>query len=189
MVGRITSASLAARARTWWEQEPGLLERECAAMAALAPDLEWHPEGAGHWKGPVPPWPFDRAAPDGLDNLLAGRRLLVRVVYGHAFPVAPPSLWALDPEPELVHRLDHAWHVNGDGSLCLLRSPAAWSGREPAAELVAKAAGWFVEYLLFSGGQITTMTSTGIGADTSLDALISSAGANSGPESEKPAAS
>ena len=181
MPGAITAATLGDRARTWWQQEPGLLQREMAAMAALAPDLRWQPQGAGSWEGPAPLWPFERAAPEGLSALTGGRRLRVHVAYGHAFPMAPPGVWPLDPEPELAHRLNHAWHVNGDGSLCLLSSAAAWSGREPAAELVAKAAGWFVEFLLFSRGLIEAMTSTGVGVDVSLDALISDTGTHRGP--------
>lgn len=181
MPGAITAATLGKRAQTWWQQERGLLLRETAAMASLAPDLRWQPPGAGAWEGPAPLWPFDRPAPQGLNELTGGRQLRVRVAYGHAFPMAPPSVWSLDPEPELAHRLDHAWHVNGDGSLCLLASAAAWNGREPAAELVAKAAGWFIEFLLISKGLIETMTSTGVGVDVSLDALISSIGTNQGP--------
>lgn len=178
MTGVITTAALGERARTWWQQEPDLLRRETAAMAALAPDLRWQPLGAGSWEGPAPLWPFGRPAPEGLSALTGGRRLRVHVAYGHAFPMAPPSVWPLEPEPELIHRLDHSWHVNGDGSLCLLHSAAAWSGREPAAELVAKACGWFIEYLLFSRGLIEAMTSAGIGADASLDVLICDAGAD-----------
>ena len=181
MPGTITTVTLGERARTWWQQEPGLLQREMAAMTALAPDLRWQPQGAGSWEGPAPLWPFERPAPEGLNALTGGRRLQVHVIYGHAFPMAPPTLWSLDPEPELAHRLNHAWHVNGDGSLCLLASAATWTGREPAAELVAKAAGWFVEFLLFSRGLIEAMTSTGIGVDVSLDALINDAGTDCGP--------
>ncbi|MEZ0108760.1 hypothetical protein ABH920_002761 [Catenulispora sp. EB89] len=172
MPGAITAAMLGERARTWWQEEPALLLRETVAMATLAPDLHWQPQGAGLWQGSAPWWPFDRPAPAGLDALSSGRTLKVQVAYGHGFPVAAPSIWALDPEPQLAHRLNHAWHVNGDGSLCLLASPAVWSGREPAAELVAKAVGWFIEYLLLSRGLIEAMTNTGIGADPSLDTLI-----------------
>jgi len=172
MPDAITAATLGERARTWWQGEPGLLRRETSAMSALAPDLRWQPQGAGSWEGLAPLWPFERPVPEGLNTLTGGRRLLVHVAYGHAFPMAPPSVWSLEPEPELAHRLDHAWHVNGDGSLCLLSSAAAWSGREPAAELVAKAAGWFIEFLMFSRGLIEAMTSTGVGVDISLDALI-----------------
>lgn len=181
MTGVITTGALGERARTWWQQEPGLLHRETAAMAALASDLRWEPLGAGSWEGLAPLWPFERPAPEGLGALTGGRRLRVHVAYGHGFPMAPPMVWPLDPEPELAHRLDHSWHVNGDGSLCLLHSAAAWSGREPAAELVAKASGWFIEYLLFSWGLIEAMTSTGISADTSLDAVVRDAEASQVP--------
>lgn len=180
MTGAITSKTLRARAETWWQREPELLERERAAMSVLAPELTWHAEGAGSWQGRAPLWPFERPTPQGLGLVLGGRRLHLHLAYGHAFPVAPPALWPLDPQPEPAQRLDHSWHVNGDGSLCLLQSAAAWSGREPAAELVAKASGWFIEYVLLSRGQIEAMTSTGISTDDSLDALISRAAAERG---------
>jgi hypothetical protein len=87
-----------------------------------------------------------------------------------------PSVWPVDPEPSIEQRTQHSWHVNGDGSLCLLEGAAAWTAREAAAELVVKAAGWFIEYLLMSAGVITRMTSAGLAADPSMDAIITRAG-------------
>lgn len=171
----LTLAALRDRARTWWTEEPGLLRREQAAMAVVAPDLAWVATGAGSWEGPTLAWPFDRAMPEGLDALLAGRRLRVRLEYGHAFPVTAPVVWPVEPEPSAEQRTLHAWHVNGDGSLCLLETPTAWTGREPAAELVVKAAGWFIEYLLMNADLITSMTSAGMAADQSMDAIIARA--------------
>ena len=174
----VTLTDLARRARTWWAEEPALLRRERDAMSVVAPDLIWTANGAGSWAGLAPAWPFGRPAPPGLDALLAGRRLSVLLTYGHAFPMTAPAVWAIDPEPSIEQRTQHAWHVNGDGSLCLLEAAAAWTGREPAAELVVKAAGWFIEYLLMRCGLITSMTSAGLAADQSMDAVITGAGGN-----------
>lgn len=177
----VTLTDLASLARTWWTEEPALLRKEHDAMAVVAPDLTWTGKGAGSWEGPVPAWPFERPAPPGLDALLAGRRLRVLVAYGHAFPMTTPVVWAIYPEPSIEQRTEHAWHVNGDGSLCLLEAAAAWTGREAAAELVAKAAGWFIEYLLMCRGLIASMTNVGLAADPSVDAIISRAGSG-GPD-------
>jgi hypothetical protein len=144
-------------------------------MARTAPDLIWSGQGAGSWTGLVPAWPFDRAAPAGLETFLTGRRLRALLTYGHAFPMTPPAVWPLDPEPSIEQRTQHAWHVNGDGSLCLIETIAAWTGRDPAAELIVKAAGWFIEHLLMSVGLITRMTSTGLGSDVSMDEVITRA--------------
>jgi hypothetical protein len=113
---------------------------------------------------------------------MAGRRLRVQLAYGHAFPMIPPAVWPLDPEPSIGQRTQHAWHVNGDGSLCLLETMAAWTGRDPAAELIIKAAGWFIEYLLMSAGLITRMTSSGLSSDVSIDEVITRASTAARPE-------
>lgn len=177
----ITLTGLAGRARTWWAEDPSLLRRERDAMSVIAPDLNWTADGAGWWAGLAPTWPFGRPAPPGLDALLAEHRLRVLVTYGHAFPMTAPAVWAVDPEPAIEQRTQHAWHVNGDGSLCLLEAAAAWTGREAAAELVVKASGWFIEYLLMRRGVVTSMTSDGLAADLSVDAVITRAG-NSKPD-------
>lgn len=159
--------------RSWVEAERRRVALEQTAMAALAPELVWdagHP--AGGWDGYAPVWPFGRDAPPGLDVFLAGRRLLLRVDYPQAFPLAEPVLWPVDPEPPIIARTDHRWHLNGSGSLCLLRTAADWTGQEPAAELVRKAAGWFLEYLLMEAGTVTEMTEAGLVADTSRDTLF-----------------
>jgi hypothetical protein len=135
--------------------------------------MEWlDDEAAGGWDGPAPAWPFARAAPAGLDELLDGRRLRVRVLYLQAFPSVEPRLEPIDPEPPIVRRILHEWHLNGDGTLCLLRTADLWTGRETAADLVVKASGWFIEYLLMERGVIEEMTENGINDDDSLDRLI-----------------
>lgn len=155
------------------EAEPERFEAERGAMAAVAADMEWlDDEPAGGWEGRVPAWPFERAVPLGLDELLEGRRLRVRVHYRQAFPSVEPTLEPIDPEPPIERRILHSWHLNGDGTLCLLRTADLWTGRESAADLVVKASGWFIEYLLMERGAIEHMTENGINHDDSLDAII-----------------
>ena len=159
--------------QTWLEAEPERVEAERLEMARLAPEMAWlDDESAGGWEGIAPKWPFGRAEPDGLDNLLAGRRLRLRVEYSQAYPMVEPTLIPLDPEPPIERRVLHSWHVKGDGSLCLLQTATDWTGRDTAADLVVKASGWFIEYLLFDCGAVTTMTEDGLFADDSLDKLI-----------------
>jgi hypothetical protein len=161
----------------WMEAEPRRLEWEIEAMAAVAPDLTWldvSPElPAGGWEGTIPKWPFERDRPDpGLD-LLVPDPLAVRVEMKQSFPASPPTLWPLlDPPPDPIYRTQTDWHINGEGSLCLLQTADLWTGRDPAADLVAKAAGWFIEYRLMEEELVEKMTINGICADASLDDLI-----------------
>jgi hypothetical protein len=157
----------------WREAEPQRLVREREEMASLASDLEWLDERpAGGWWGRAPEWPFQRARPDGLDNLLAGRRLLLEVEYSEGFPMAEPRLWPLEPEPPIERRIQHIWHLNGNGTLCLLRTASDWNGSECAAQLVVKASGWVIEYLLMEAGAIEAMSEEGIYSDAQFDPLI-----------------
>jgi hypothetical protein len=158
--------------QSWQEAEPTRVATERTAMAESAPEMRWTDDGAGGWEGTAPAWPFERDQPAGLERLLKGRRLRLRVAYSEAFPAIEPALRPLDPEPPIQRRTDHAWHINGDGTLCLLRTADLWTGRETAADLVVKAAGWFIEYLLMEAGAIRMMTENGINSDTSLDATI-----------------
>lgn len=159
--------------QSWMAAESERLQRERDTMHAVAPDMTWLDDApAGGWEGFVPQWPLPRPAPDGLDDLLAGRRLLLRVTYKQAFPAIEPILTPIDPEPDISRRVDHDWHINGDGSLCLLRDADLWTGRETAADLVVKAAGWFVEFLLLEQGAIPAMTENGIHTDDSVDQVI-----------------
>lgn len=157
----------------WMEAEPQRLDRERDEMTLLAPDLKWLDDrAAGGWRGHIPEWPFPRPRPHGLDNLLAGRSLLLEVEYGQAFPMVEPRLWPLDPEPPIERRIQHIWHLNGNGTLCLLRTASDWNGSECAAQLVVKSSGWFIEYLLMEAGAIETMTEQGIYSDAQLDPLL-----------------
>ena len=82
----------------------------------------------------------------------------------------------LDPQPDPMVRTQHAWHVNGDGTLCLLQTASDWDGTGTAAELVLKAAGWFLEYLLMEAGRIEQMSTAGIVNDDSWDDLLTATG-------------
>lgn len=142
-------------------------------MAAAAPGLAWRGDlPAGGWQGLAPVWAASRPMPEGLQSFLAGRRMRLRITYSEGFPMVPPRLYPLDPEPEVIARTDHRWHVEGDGALCLMQSTSDWHPSETAADLVRKASGWFVEYLLMTEGHIDQMTERGLVEDASLDDLI-----------------
>jgi hypothetical protein len=159
--------------RSWLTAEPRRASAERAAMAAVASELVWdETSSSGGWRGLAPVWPFDRPAPPTLEVFLAGRRLTLRVDYPQAFPLAEPVLRPLDPEPELLTRTQHRWHVNGNGSLCLLQRADDWTGEEHAAELVRKAAGWFLEFLLMQARVVGGMTEAGLAEDDSRDRLL-----------------
>jgi hypothetical protein len=159
--------------RSWMEAEPERLAKEREVMAELAPEMVWVDDApAGGWEGLVPAWPFERPEPEGLAELLDGRQLRLRVEYRQAFPSAEPRLVPLDPDPPIKRRVLESWHLMGDGSLCLLRTADLWTGRETAADLVVKASGWFIEYLLMEQEAIERMTVDGIYEDDSLDDLI-----------------
>jgi hypothetical protein len=83
-----------------------------------------------------------------------------------------PILIPLHPEVPLDRRTMHDWHVNGDGSLCLSQRATDWQPGDTAADLVLKAAGWFIEYRLIEEGSREAMTERGIVNDDGLDYLI-----------------
>ena len=164
---------------SWVDAEPGIVERERAAMAAHAPEMAWRDNlvwmeqrRAFGWAGCAPSWGADRPKPAGVDELLAGRRLELVVIYPEAFPSVPASLFPTDPDVPLDRRTLSLWHVNGDGSLCLMQAADDWQPTDTAAALVRKAAGWFIEYLLVDAGEIERMTERGIFDDTSLDEIL-----------------
>jgi hypothetical protein len=164
---------------SWIAAEPGILEREQFAMAKYAPDLKWHDdlvwrEGrrAFGWVGSAPEWAADRPKPVGVDELLKGRRLKLEVIYPEAFPAVPVALFPTDPDVPLDRRTFNRWHVNGNGSLCLMQSADDWQLTDTAAALVRKASGWFIEYLLLEAGETEQMTERGIFEDTSRDEVL-----------------
>jgi hypothetical protein len=169
----MTSARL-----SWTETEPDVLQREQEAMAQHAPDMVWSPcvparrrELPG-WRGEAPRWPAQRAEPRGLDQLLGAKRLKLMVAYPEGFPMVEPVLIPADPEIPPVRRTMHDWHVMGDGSLCLSQRATDWQPGDTAADLVVKAAGWFIEYRLLEEGKRDSMTERGLVNDDQLDDLI-----------------
>lgn len=158
----------------WYEAEPAAYEREKRAMPLVAPDLGWVDDlPAGGWRGPVPVWPFERAVPPGLDAFLGSGRLIVEVAYSQAHPMVAPRVRPLEPEPSWYARTQQAWHVNGDGTLCLMQATDDWHPTDTAADLVVKAAGWYLEFLLMERSVIEAMTERGLVHDDSLDRLLS----------------
>jgi hypothetical protein len=167
----------------WTDAEPGIKERDGAAIRAFAPGMEYlHPVATsglvfhGGWKGRLPIWPFDRAKPAGLAALL-DEGVLVQVSYPAAYPMVPPRIYALDPEPTIEQRTQHIWHVAPGGSLCLLQSEGDWTPQATPVDLLLKAAGWHIEYALMKAGVVDTMTTNGIVNDGSRDTLIAEAAA------------
>lgn len=148
-------------------------------MKRWAPDLQWREDllwrqgrRARGWVGRVPRWTADREEPPGAADLLAGRQLELEVLYPEAFPAVPPVLFPRDPEVPLERRTLSTWHVNGDGSLCLMQASDDWHLDDTAADLVRKASGWFIEYLLLEAGEIEKMSERGIFTDMSLDPVL-----------------
>jgi hypothetical protein len=170
---------------TWWQCEPRRLARDRAEISERFPGLERHGRGAGAWVGRLHRWPFARSEPPRLVDLIGFDGLKVEVEYGHAYPMVAPLIRPLDPEPGLLERTNHKWHVMGDGSLCLLQDDAAWTGRESIVGLLLKAAGWRVEYALMKADLIDAMTLRGIVDDDQLDHLVALA-ADSGTADDEP---
>lgn len=158
----------------WREAEPTVLEHERREMAERAPEMVWSNEApAGGWVGLAPTWPNGLTPPSGLDRLLKGRRLRLSVNYTQGFPMAPPDVIPLDPAPPAERRADHRWHLNGDGSMCLLFSAADWPENATAADVVEKASGWFVEYLALEAGLIEEMSEAGpLSGNARLDSAL-----------------
>jgi len=161
--------------RTWWQCEPRRLARDQHEVSSWCPDLQWVAQGAGGWTGQLPRWPFERPEPDGLVALIGKVGMPVFVIYGHGYPMVPPSVFSLDPEPQVTEWTLHRWHVNGDGSLCLLQDDVMWEPRQSVVDLLLKAAGWRIEYALVKAGVVDGMSPNGIVTDGSRDDLIASA--------------
>ncbi len=164
---------------SWVEADAARAKREQAEMQRWAPDMRWRSDltwpdgrvGAG-WEGLAPAWGGDRPEPLGVGNLLDGRRLRLTVVCPEAFPVVAPDLYPLDPDVPIERRTQHKWHVNGDGSLCLMQAADDWQPENSAADLVRKAAGWHIEYRLVDAGELDRMTERGIYVSDEIDALL-----------------
>ncbi len=157
--------------RSWWEDDPGRLAQEIDDIGSVAPALEWTPEGAGHFSGALPVWPFTRPEPAGLSNLV-DQPLRARVAYGHGFPAVPPIRYPWEPQPDVTLRSFTQYHVLPNGGLCLLRDADQWDLFSRTSDLILKASGWMIEFALFQRGKIPNMTVNGIVTDEQLDHLI-----------------
>lgn len=156
---------------TWIDRDPARYRRDRRDIESTFPDLVWHADAAGGWDGVLPLWPFERPAPHGLhDAGLAG--LHVEVRYLEAYPMVPPTIRAVEPEPSFNEWTVHGWHVNGDGTLCLLLTAGMWDPQSSVVELLLKAAGWRLEYALRKAGRLSAMTGSGIVSDDTLDEQI-----------------
>ncbi len=167
---------------SWLEAEPTAAALERQRMSEVAPGLAWLERPSGGWVGSMPLWPFERDCPDGLNDFVMGRALQVRIEYPQSYPMAEPLFVPLKPQPPLAVRSWSQWHVLPNGGLCLLQDAAVWDGSDTAADLVPKASGWFLEYLLMKRGVISEMTVNGIASDDCLDRYF--AVTDSHPEAE-----
>ncbi len=166
---------LQARARTWWHDQPARLQRDLDDLAASGMDLAWSATDSGLLTGRLPIWPFARPAPAGLKELFDGQGLAVEVTFGHGYPMVCPGVRPVDPSPPLARWTQHKWHVNGNGTLCLLQSADAWDPLTPLSDVLRKSASWRVEYALLEAGVIDTMTLRGIVDNDELDHLVAEA--------------
>lgn len=157
---------------TWWQDDRRRLDRDADEIDAMFPELTWKPVAAGQWTGRLPRWPFSRSEPVLLSSLIGLGGLTVEVAYTQAYPMVPPRIYPLDPQPEIGEWTVHAWHVNGDGSLCLLRDEAMWDPAGSVTDLLLKAAGWRIEYALMKRRVVSMMSDNGIVSDPSLDGLV-----------------
>lgn len=165
----------------WHEVETDRLARDIEEINIFAPGLEFEPgPGDGHflhhgrWHGQLPVWPMSRPEPKGLAAVVPVG-LTVEVWYSAAYPMLPPSIYPFAPEPLIIQRSQHDWHVAPDGSLCLLQTLASWDPRWSVVELLRRASGWRVEYALMNAGLVESMTLCSIVDDSSRDHLISEA--------------
>lgn len=165
----------------WTDAEPSRLKRDIAEVTAFAPGLTYLPPDRrvdefvlphGGWKGVLPVWPFAREAPRGLNELVP-EGLLFILEYPSAYPMVPPIIHPLRPEPEPIEMTQAAWHVLPAGGLCLLRSDGAWLPEASVTELLLKAAGWRIEYALMKAGVIEKMSVNGMVSSSELDGLVS----------------
>lgn len=164
----------------WTQDEPARLKRDQSEVAAFAPLLQYRaPEPGndtefrhGGWVGELPLWPFERPQPEGLGDLIGQHGLVMTLDYSAAHPVVAPVIYPIDPQPSIQEQTQAAWHVAPGGSLCLFQSEGAWRPEASITELLAKAAGWRIEYALMKAGVIERMTIGGIVSDSSSDHLI-----------------
>lgn len=168
------------RSVRWPDWDPGRLARDRVEVSAIAPDLVFLPAGSleapnGGWQGCIPIWPFERDRPDGLEALVP-TALSLLLVYSSAHPAVAPTIYPLDPTPEINEISDTIWHVAPGQSLCLFQSEGFWIPEASITDLLLKAAGWRIEYALMHAGAIERMSEHGIVSDASFDPLMASSG-------------
>lgn len=172
----------------WWEAEPSRLATDKREIGEAFPSLVLQGDGDG-WAGRLPVWPFDRAAPDGLDRLVPIGVEIV-LAYTAAYPIVFPYIFPVDPEPLPLELTQARWHVLGNGALCLFQTQADWDPPSSVLTLLRKAAGWRIEYALIKAGAREGMTLTGIVNDVGLDELITATASRAGsaphPADSKP---
>ena len=181
----------------WTDAEPLRLARDLAEVSAFAPGLDYQAPGAssgsersqGGWVGELPLWPFARSTPPDLQELLNGQGLRVVIAYPSSYPMVPPVIYPVDPEPTFEEQTQTAWHVSPGGSVCLLQSDGAWQPDASLTELLAKACGWHVEYALMKAGVIERMSTNGIVSDPGFDDLVGKAVSRGRPNQESSAES
>lgn len=156
----------------WWAAEPARLQRDRDEIAADFPSLSLTLDGQGCWTGELPLWPFNRAEPARLTELLDGNGLLVEIAYTAAYPMMFPFIYPRRPEPCLEEWTQARFHVLGNGALCLFQSVADWDPASSITDLIHKAAGWHIEYALLNAGLIEDMSLVGIVNDECYDALV-----------------
>jgi hypothetical protein len=166
---------------SWCDAEPARFQRDKAEVEALFPDLIFVPPGGSHadvllphggWYGVLPIWPFERPQPDGVEGLVDGTGLEFVLEYPAAYPMIPPTIQPLSPEPEIGERTQATWHVLPAGGLCLLQTTGAWIPEASITDLLLKAAGWRIEYALMKARTIEKMSEAGIVSDDSSDHLL-----------------
>jgi hypothetical protein len=157
---------------SWLRCEPARAERDRREVADAFTQLSWVESGAGGFDGVLPLWPFHRAQPGGLQRLTGGRGLKLTLRYTQAYPMVAPRIRPEDPFPSLEKWTAHNWHVNGDGSLCLLESDSLWDPATSVVDLLLKAAGWRIEYALMEAQLIDAMSDNGIVSDDRFDHLL-----------------
>lgn len=156
----------------WWRYDGDRLHSDTDEITRAFPDLRPAAGGAGvGWYGRLPLWPFSRPAPCQFETNLTGLELLLH--FPESYPMSMPNIHPLDPEPDFNERTQHRWHVNGDGSLCMVQERRSWTGRESVIDLFLKAAGWRLEYGLVRAGIFESMSEYGIVSDDSRDSEIS----------------
>lgn len=190
--------SVTAGPMSWQDAEPARLKRDMKDVADFAPSLEYQepvaPDGGGFphggWFGELPIWPFERPSPEGLKELVGTIGLTVAVVYSAAHPMVAPTVHPLSVQPTVHEESRSTWHVAPGGSLCLLQSDGGWRPEASITELLAKAVGWNIEYVLMKHGAIQEMSVRGIVTDTSFDDLITkysrTNGVKEAPDTEDP---